>query len=206
MFKPQYRGIWASQVMLVVNNPPANAGDIRDAGSTPGSGRSPGGRHGNPFQYSCLENPRDRGLWWALVHRVTKSQTWLIRLSIPRWLRGKESICQRRRLRQHGFNPWVGKIPWRGHDNPLQYPCFKNPRGRGLWQATVHEVAKSRTQLMNWACREIFKSPPTLPCVHWNNEDAYPLAVATYSVHGTNGNKTYHLKICIPIFQLCTFF
>ena len=60
--------------MLVVNNPPDNAGDIRDAGSTPGSGRSPGRRHGNPFQYSCLENPRDRGLWWAMVHRVTKSQ------------------------------------------------------------------------------------------------------------------------------------
>ena len=59
--------------MLVVNNPPDNAGGIRDAGSTPG--RSPGGRHGNPFQYSCLENPRDRGLWWAMVHRVTKSQT-----------------------------------------------------------------------------------------------------------------------------------
>ena len=45
--------------MLVVNNPPDKAGGIRDAGSTPGSGRSPGGRHGNPFQYSCLENPRD---------------------------------------------------------------------------------------------------------------------------------------------------
>ena len=51
----------ASQVALVVENPSANAGDIRDRGSIPGSGRSSGGGHGNPFQYSCLGNPRDRG-------------------------------------------------------------------------------------------------------------------------------------------------
>ena len=51
----------ASQVVLVVENPPANVGDIRYAGSIPGSGRSPGGGHGNPLQYSCLENPMDRG-------------------------------------------------------------------------------------------------------------------------------------------------
>ena len=51
----------ASQVVLGVKNPPANAGDIRDAGSIPGLGRSPGERHGNPLQCSCLENPIDRG-------------------------------------------------------------------------------------------------------------------------------------------------
>ena len=62
-------------------NLPANAGDIRDAGSIPGSGRSPGGGHDNPLQYSCLENPMDRGAWWATVHRVTKSQTLLKGLS-----------------------------------------------------------------------------------------------------------------------------
>ena len=65
----------ASHMVLVVKNPPANAEDVRDVGSIPGSGRSPGGRHGNPFQYSCLENFMDRGAWWATVHRVTKSQT-----------------------------------------------------------------------------------------------------------------------------------
>ena len=64
----------ASQVALVVKNLLANAGDERDAGSIPGSGRSPGGRHGNPLQYSCLENPMDRGAWWATVHGVAKSQ------------------------------------------------------------------------------------------------------------------------------------
>ena len=56
---------WASQMMLVVKNMPANAGDIRDASSIPGSGRSPGGRCGDLLQYSCLENPTNRGAWWA---------------------------------------------------------------------------------------------------------------------------------------------
>ena len=56
----------------MVKNPLANAGDIRDAGSIPGLGISPGGGHGNPLQYSCLENPTDRGAWWATVHRVAE--------------------------------------------------------------------------------------------------------------------------------------
>ena len=60
-------------MVLVVKNLPANAGDIRDAGLIPGSGRSPGGGHGSPLQYSCLENPLDRGPWWAMVHRITAS-------------------------------------------------------------------------------------------------------------------------------------
>ena len=65
----------ASQVARRVKNPPANAGDLRDVGSIPGSGRSPGESHGNPLQYSCLDNPMDRGAWWAIVHRVAKSGT-----------------------------------------------------------------------------------------------------------------------------------
>ena len=59
-----------------VKNLPANSGDIGDAGSIPGSGRSPGGGNGNPLQYSCLKNPMNRGTWWAIIHGVTKSQTW----------------------------------------------------------------------------------------------------------------------------------
>ena len=61
----------------VVNNPSENAGDVRDVGLIPGLGRSPGGGHGNPLQYSCLENPMDRGDWRATVHKVSKSQTCL---------------------------------------------------------------------------------------------------------------------------------
>ena len=65
----------------MVKNPPASAGDIRDKGSIPGLGRSPGGGNGNPFQYSCLENLMDRGAWWATVDRVAKSRTWMRRFS-----------------------------------------------------------------------------------------------------------------------------
>ena len=63
------------QVALVVKNLPANAGDIRDMGLIPGSGRSPGEGNGNPLQYSCLENSVDRGAWGTIVHRVAKSRT-----------------------------------------------------------------------------------------------------------------------------------
>ena len=71
----EFGSFWASQVSLVVKNPPANAGDVRDVRSIPGSGRLPRGGHGNPLRYSCLENPMDRGAWRAAVHGVTKSQT-----------------------------------------------------------------------------------------------------------------------------------
>ena len=59
----------------MVKNPLANTGDVRDLSSVPGSGRSPGGRHGNPLQYSCLENAMDRGAWQATVHGVAESDT-----------------------------------------------------------------------------------------------------------------------------------
>ena len=65
----------ASQLLPVVKNPAASAEDVRDKGSIPGSERSPGGGHGNPLQYSCLEKSMDRGAWWATVHRIAKSQT-----------------------------------------------------------------------------------------------------------------------------------
>ena len=72
----------ALQVALVVKNPPANAGDIRGASSIPGLGRSPGVGNSNPLQYSCLENPMDRGAWQATAHTVAKSQTQLKWLSM----------------------------------------------------------------------------------------------------------------------------
>ena len=68
-------------MILVVKNSPADAWDIRDAGSVPGLERFPGGGRGNSLQYSCLESPMDRGAWWATVHGVTKSKTHLKWLS-----------------------------------------------------------------------------------------------------------------------------
>ena len=68
----------AFQVLLMVASPPANAGDVKGAVSVLGSRRSPGGGHDNPLQYSCPENPVDRGAWWTTVQGVTKSRTRLM--------------------------------------------------------------------------------------------------------------------------------
>ena len=74
-FRSQQSTEWASQVALMVKNLPANARNVRDAGSTPGSGRSPGEGHGNPLQYSCLENLMGRGAWQATrVQRVRQTE------------------------------------------------------------------------------------------------------------------------------------
>ena len=69
----------------VIKNLPASTGDIGDAGSIPGSERSSGGGNGNPLQYSCLENPMDRGAWWATVHRIAKSWTQLSTLNLLKY-------------------------------------------------------------------------------------------------------------------------
>ena len=114
--------------------PACNTGDIRDWGSIPGSGRSPGGGNGNPLQYSCLENPMDRGACQATVHGVARVGHNLATKPPPPlicfWERGKfllqlvwsssweiswfqVNICQCREYKRCGFDPWVGKIPWR---------------------------------------------------------------------------------------------
>ena len=69
--------VGTSQMVLVVESLPVNAGDVRDACSIPGSGRFPGVGNSNPLQYSCLENPMDRGAWQSTVHGVQKDQTQL---------------------------------------------------------------------------------------------------------------------------------
>ena len=75
---------WDSQLALVVKNPPADAGDMGDTSSIPGSGRSPGGGNGNPLQYSCLGNSMDRGAWRATVRGVAKSHIQLKQLSVDK--------------------------------------------------------------------------------------------------------------------------
>ena len=76
-FQPSIRSIsrGLGLGLLVVKNPPANTEDIGDMGSIPGLGRFTGRGHGNLFQYSCQENPMDRGVWWATVHEVERSWT-----------------------------------------------------------------------------------------------------------------------------------
>ena len=75
VFNKKYHKSGASQVALVVKNPPANVGDTRDVSSIPGSERSPGEGDGKALQYSCLDNSTDRGAWRSTVHGVAKSQT-----------------------------------------------------------------------------------------------------------------------------------
>ena len=119
----------------------------------PGLGRSPGEGNGNPFQYSCLGNPMNRGAWWATVHGVEKSWTRLsdftfIFLFTILFIRsvGKEFACNTGDL---GSIPGLGRFPWRSNGNPLQYLCLQNPMDRGAWWATVHGVEKCWTQLSN---------------------------------------------------------
>ena len=87
----------------------ASAGDVRDGGSIPGLGRYPGGEHGNPFQYSCLENPRDRGTWQAIVHRFAKSGTQLKQLSTQHIV-----VVQLLSCVCHFVTPWTA-----AHQTPL---------------------------------------------------------------------------------------
>ena len=122
-----------------------SACNVGDLGSIPELGRSPGEGNGysiqysglenfmdcrihggegngNPHQYFCLENPMDREAWWAAVHRVTQSWTWL------KWL---------------SMHACIGE----GNSNPLQCSCLENPRDRGAWWAAIYGVTKSWTQL-----------------------------------------------------------
>ena len=88
----------------MVKNLPASSGDAADTGSIPGSRRSPGGGHANPLWYSCLENPKDRGAWWATVHGVARSRTqlsnWTCSAHIKWYLK-----CP---LKPWSFNIWAG--------------------------------------------------------------------------------------------------
>ena len=118
-FKKPNNHIWrASQVVPVVKNPTANAGDIRDVGLIPGLERSPGGEPGNPLQCSCLENPMDRGAWWATVHRVVKSWTPFWQLSMHTCKKGFKKSNRNLpggpvvntscvQCRRHGFNSCI---------------------------------------------------------------------------------------------------
>ena len=139
----------------MVKNPPAYAGDIRDVGSIPGSGRSPGEENGNPLQYSCLERPHGQ---WSLVgyclNRVEKSRTQLKRLSMhiqrlltrfrtlgfPGGSDGKESAHNGGDL---GSIPGLGRSPGEGNGYPLWYSCLENFMHRRAWWATVHAVGST---------------------------------------------------------------
>ena len=81
-------------------------------------------------------------------------------LGFPGGASGKESACQ---CKRHGFDPWVGKIPWRRKWPPIQYSCAENSMDRGAWQATIHEATKSQTRLSNWTDTCVIHSGCKIP-------------------------------------------
>ena len=101
-------------MVLVIENLPASSGDVRDAGLILGSGRSPRVRNGNRLQYSCLENPMDRGAWRATVHKVTKSQTRLKQFSLF-------CVCKVNEILEEGNN---GPVAANTHPTGLWLPCW----------------------------------------------------------------------------------
>ena len=116
------------------------------------SSEAVGEGNGNPLQYPCLENPVGGGAWWAAVHRVAQSRTWLRRLSMH--------AC-------------IGE----GNGNPLQCSCLENPRDRGAWRAAIYGVARSQTRLkrLSSSSEAILSnswineySPPVTRCIHLN--------------------------------------
>ena len=121
--------------------------NVGNLGSIPRLGRSPGRGHGNPLQYSCLENPMDRAAWWGTVHRVAKSWTQLSDFTFNRASQVavvvKNLPANAGDLRDVVSIPGSGRSTGGGRDSPLQYSCLENPMDRGTWWATVHRIAKS---------------------------------------------------------------
>ena len=106
-------------------------------------------RHGNPLQYSCLENPMYRGAWQAAVHGISKTERLTLGFAVS-LRRGRAALVPQTvktlpAMKEMRFSPWVRKIPGEGHGHPLQYSCLENPLDGGAWQASVHGIAKSLT-------------------------------------------------------------
>ena len=129
----------------MAENPPASVGDTRDTGSIPGSRRYPGVGNGNPLQYSCLENYMDRGAWWATVHGVTKSQTWLSDWAQSHFLTYKVSVLY----------TTVTVLEF-GYLKEYLSPKFSWTEPHpGLWP--LQKIRSYETQWFCWTCY-----PPTL--------------------------------------------
>ena len=132
--------------------------ELRDMGSIPGSGRSPGGGHGNSLQYSCLQNPMDRGSWRAMVHNVAKSWTWLKQLQFSSVAQSCPTLCDPMNrstpgLPVHHHLPeftrtrihWVSDAIQPSHPLSSPFPPAPNPsqhQSLFQWVKSLHEVAK----------------------------------------------------------------
>ena len=123
-----------------------------DPGSIPGKEKSLEKEMGTHSSYFSLENPMNRGAWWATVHGVAKSQPWLSNQAQNRSINYTGSVVKNpsANAEDAGSIPGSGRSPGEGTGNPLQYFCLENSMDRGDWWATVCRLAKSRTWLNNW--------------------------------------------------------
>ena len=123
--------IQAFHVALVVKNLPAHAGGARDKSSIPGSGRSSRVGNGNALQYSCLENPMDKGSWWAIVNGVTKSRTWMSTQHAPaaaaESLQSCPTLCD-----PIGGSPLGSSVPGILQARTLEWVAISFPRAQSI--------------------------------------------------------------------------
>ena len=128
---------------------------------------------GNPLQYSCLENPMDRGAWWATVHGVAKNWTWLSDLT-------------------HFSLSYIGE----GNSNSLQYSCLENPRDRGAWWAAVYGVTQSWTRMTRFS----IISSLVIAFLPRSKRLNFMAAVTICSNFGAPKNKGSHCFLCFPTY------
>ena len=189
-----YDSLGASQVVLVVKTPPTNAGNIGDVGSIPGLRRSPGKGHGNPPQYSCLENSMDGGVWQAIVHGVTKSWVWLKRLSthlfflvfqmilwwyFKMWIfliksRLLDSFEKTEAVWTLGLHPCMETMSWSWDRAVYILLCDVNPHFHQLTQQTTHAISLLHFSVFPFVLSWYLSWPPwssaTLPIYRWDIE------------------------------------
>ena len=131
----------------MVKNLPASAANAGDTSSIPGWGRSTAGGYGNPLQYSCLENSKDRTLQnWTQLKRLS-TQAHSLDKSFSGGSVVKTPPANTGNTEDLDLIPRWGRSPGVGNGNSIQYSCLGNPMDRGAWWATVHGVAKSRTKV-----------------------------------------------------------
>ena len=136
----------------VVKNSPASAGNAKNAGLIPELGKSPGGGNSNPLQYSCLENPMDRGVWWATVQGVTKSQTQLSTLHQAGGSSGEKS--------EHVWHSRQEFIPANLCLWVSMFPAFSHPRSVG--HRTSHSVLPLLTSCSSFLLFSLPSFPPSV--------------------------------------------
>ena len=160
----------------MIKNLPANAGDVREAGSIPGSGRSPGEGNGNLLQYSCLEKSHGRGSLEGCSPR------------------GRKELDTTEQLPFHFSHSCIGE----GNGNPLQCSCLENPRDGGAWWAAIYGVAQSRTRLKQLSSSSRKQGQDFLSVLSQIGLTKHPQP----SSPGSSGPRKYEEKVCDKLSSL----